>query len=263
MDDQTESKQPRVAPDAGTAPADALAPILERFRAATSPALWEYLKALEEPVSAQADQRRRVGRFEIVRCIGEGGFGKVFEAYDPDNDRKVALKVPNADTMLDADRVRRFLREAHIGSRLRHPHVVNVLEVDSDGVVVFLAMDLCRGPDLARWLAAREGAVDVDTALAILLPIVDVVALAHRQGIVHRDIKPSNILLDLAGDSREAQSPPRQFTPRLSDFGLAKLLDGKSSRHTRSGVAVGTPSYMAPEQADRRLGEIGPWSDVY
>ncbi|MBX9789024.1 MAG: protein kinase [Pirellulales bacterium] len=263
MGDRQQSDELRVPPDAGVVPADALAPILERFRTSTSPALWEYLKGLDEPLSAHADQRRCIGRFEIVRCIGEGGFGKVFEAYDPDNDRKVALKVPSADTLLDSERVRRFVREAQIGARLRHPNVVSVLEVDTDGVVVFLVMELCRGPDLARWLATRDGRVDVDTALEILLPIVDVVALAHRQAIVHRDIKPSNILLDLAGDSRDSKSPPRAFTPRLSDFGLAKLLDGESSRHTQSGVAVGTPSYMPPEQADRRLGEIGPWSDVY
>ncbi len=200
----------------------------------------------------------RVGRFELERELGRGGHGVVFLARDPALNRLVALKVPRPEVLLTADLSRRFLREAYAAAALKHPNLVAVHEVGEDGPLHYIATEYCDGPTLAQW-AQRQDAVPIRDAVRIVAALADGVAEAHRQEILHRDIKPGNVLLEPIADSSHGQL---DFTPKLTDFGLAKLseFDGDA---TRTGVLLGTPSYMAPEQAAGRIQDIKQTTDVY
>ena len=208
---------------------------------------------------------RAFGRFQIVRELGRGGFGVVFLAHDPVLRRDVALKVPRPDALLTPDLRRRFLREAQAAARLTHPNLVAVHEVGEVGPICFIAAAFCDGPTLAAWLRDRAKPAPPRLAAHVVAALADAVHYAHTQGVLHRDLKPSNVLLesnptiaDCAGDDE-----PR-FVPKLTDFGLAKLAEGEAQdAPTRSGAMLGTPAYMAPEQADGRLDEVGPGTDVY
>jgi WD40 repeat protein len=189
----------------------------------------------------------RVGRFELRAALGQGTFGRVYRAYDPALDREVALKVPRHG----ADRpgaVERFLEEARAAARLRHPNVVAVFEVGQADGQWFIASELVDGLPLSARLAEcrpsfRRAAQWVrDLALAL--------EYAHGQGIVHRDVKPANVLID------------RHERAQLMDFGLATRADGDPNRPADEG-RVGTPAYMAPEEAGGRAHAGGPPGDQY
>jgi serine/threonine protein kinase len=178
-----------------------------------------------------------VGRYALIRPIGAGGSGAVYEAFDGSLDRRVALKVRLVPDAHGSGRstVTRFLREARTAAQLRHPNVVSVFDFGIDGDLAYLVMELVEGETLAQRLK-REGALGVSSTLAIMLPILAAVAQLHAHGIVHRDIKPANILL--AG-----QGTPE---PKLADFGLSRFVDEPSSV-TEPGVLLGTPGYTPPE----------------
>jgi WD40 repeat protein/serine/threonine protein kinase len=195
----------------------------------------------------------RVGRFRILRTLGQGGGGIVFLAFDPDLRREVALKVPHLAALLVPEMRRRFLREARAAAQLDHPNLVPLYEVGEFNGVCFLVSAYCRGGSLASWLAARTAPVPVRQAAELSMALADAVQYVHEHGIYHRDIKPGNVLLD----ARESIC-----TPRLTDFGLAKQFDSDSGL-TANGTILGTPSYMAPEQFERRPDNIGPPTDVY
>ncbi len=205
------------------------------------------------------------GRFSIVRELGRGGFGVVFLAEDSMLGRRVALKVPRPEVLVTPEFRRRFLREAEAASRLDHPHIVPVYEVGEEGPACFIASAYCEGLTLAQWLQTQTKPVPVRVASRLVAVLAAAVAHAHERGILHRDLKPGNILLQeregnalaLGGSSEELG-----FLPRICDFGLAKLLD-QVSEETRSGVPIGSPAYMAPEQASGRLREHGPGTDIY
>jgi serine/threonine protein kinase/WD40 repeat protein len=200
---------------------------------------------------------QRLGPFRIERQLGVGAFGVVYLAHDERLRRNVALKLPRASVLADPDLKRRFLHEAEVLARLDHPHIVPVFEAGQIEGTYYLAVGLCDGPSLAEWMSQHPSGIDPRQAVRIILPLTAALSHAHHRDILHRDIKPSNVLLD-----RNPSESGSDFTPRLTDFGLAKIAE-KSSRHTLSGMVLGTPQYMAPEQAAGHLDRIGPATDVY
>ena len=178
------------------------------------------------------------GRFEIVRPLGEGAFGAVFEARMQPMMRRCALKVLHADAVGNAKVAVRFVREARILGEFEHPHVVSVLDVGLHEGTPYIAMELLQGETLAA--RVRQGALPVSEALSVLLPVCSALVAVHERDIVHRDLKPENIML--------ARQATGQVVPKILDFGIAKadLRDGEA---TRSRAIMGTPFYMSPEQA--------------
>lgn len=215
--------------------------------------------------AAPGDQGRGTGvggapalfeRFEILEELGSGGFGFVVRARDRLLGREVALKMPVPERLLDPGDVGLFLREARAAARLNHPGIVRVFDAGELGLLgCFIASEYCHGPSLRRWLRARGEPVSPRVAAGWAEALADAVQHAHERGILHRDIKPDNVILE-PGDG------PGGFRPRLTDFGLAKLIE-EAGEDSASGVRVGTLRYMAPEQAAGRRGEVGPSADVY
>ncbi len=201
-------------------------------------------------------ERPLLGRFEVIDDLGSGGFGFVVHARDRLLGRDVALKMPLPERLLAPENVRRFLREARAAARLDHPHIVRVYDAGELGPLgYFIASEYCPGPSLRRWLRAQNKQVPARLAARWIAALADAVQHAHDRGILHRDIKPDNVIL--AGGPE-----PETFVPRLTDFGLAKMV-AEVGDETRSEARLGTPLYMAPEQAAGRPREVGPATDVY
>ena len=188
------------------------------------------------------------GRYELLGELGRGGMGVVYKARQKDLDRVVALKMILASHLASPDQVDRFHAEARAAARLTSPHIVGIHDVGQYRGQHYFAMEYVSGPSLSQLL--RDGPLNAELAATIVMTVARGAEHLHQQGVVHRDLKPSNILL-----SEEGQ-------PRLTDFGLAKML-GDDGRMTRTGAIVGTPGYMAPEQAAGRADDVGPLSDVY
>jgi serine/threonine-protein kinase len=185
--------------------------------------------------------------YELFEELGRGGMGVVYRARQKSLNRIVAVKrLLRGELASDADQAR-FRGEAQSAARLDHPRIVAVYEV-GDGERPYFSMQLVEGTTLARRLA--EGPIEPREAAELLSKVARAVHYAHQQGVLHRDLKPSNILIDQQGE------------PHITDFGLAKRLDPGASL-TNTGAILGTPSYMAPEQAAGRRGEMGPATDVY
>ncbi|WP_435010202.1 protein kinase domain-containing protein [Tundrisphaera lichenicola] len=190
----------------------------------------------------------RISGYEILEVLGRGGVGVVYKAVHLRLNRAVALKMLLAGSFATRAERLRFSREAEVVAKLRHPNIVQVYDVgDLDGRPYF-TMEFVEGGSLAELIAgtprpARQSA-------ELMATLADAMEAAHNGGIVHRDLKPSNILLTADG------------TPKIGDFGLARHLEVGPSL-TQSGAAVGTPSYMAPEQAQGKSGEAGPAADLY
>lgn len=185
--------------------------------------------------------------YDIVEEIGRGGMGVVYRAAQPSLGREVALKVLQRFGSAAGD-LGRFRAEAMAAARLAHPGIVPVYEVGESRARPYFSMMLVEGQTLAKRLAG--GPLSNREAAGLLLKIADAVRHAHEQGVLHRDLKPSNILLDADG------------APRITDFGLAKRLDAGDGL-TLSGAMLGTPAYMAPEQAAGDRDRTGVWTDVY
>ena len=193
---------------------------------------------------------RFVGKYEILGELGRGGMGVVHLARQPDLNRVVAIKRLLRGASASPDDMARFRAEASAAARLSHPHIVGVYDVGVERDVPFLVMQYVEGTTLARKLA--DGPLPPRAAATLLAPICRAVAHAHERGVLHRDLKPSNILIDLSGQ------------PLVGDFGLAKRIDlGAEFGPTITGAIVGSPSYMAPEQASSRHSTVGPPADVY
>lgn len=191
---------------------------------------------------------KQIGDYELLEVIGRGGMGVVYRARQVSLNREVAVKMIQENRPLNPETRNRFLAEAKATARLDHPCIVPVYEVSEFEGQPFFSMQLIRGRTLADWL--RPGKVSQRQAARIISEVSRAIGYAHSMGILHRDIKPSNIMLDELG------------RVRVTDFGLAKFADSKDSL-TRTGAAVGTLSYMAPEQAAGLSAQIGPRSDVY
>jgi serine/threonine protein kinase/class 3 adenylate cyclase/tetratricopeptide (TPR) repeat protein len=187
---------------------------------------------------------RLLGHYRVLELLGRGGMGVVYRALDARLDRVVALKVLLADTASDTDRTRRFVREAKAASALNHPNIVTVYEIDSAEGIDFIALEYVDGRPLNQVIAGRP--LDPVRALDYASQIADALSAAHAAGIVHRDLKPANIMVTRSS-GRDAI--------KVLDFGLAKRVDALPSdvltlsALTRHGAVMGTPAYMAPEQA--------------
>ena len=188
------------------------------------------------------------GDYELIKELGRGGMGVVFKARQISLNRPVALKMLKADVLATDDELRRFQNEAEAVARLDHPHIVPIFEVGEHHRRRYFTMKLIGGSSLDRKLA--DYAADPRAAARLVATAAAAVHHAHQRGLLHRDLKPANILLD---DRDE---------PHVSDFGLAKRVDGDSEL-TAPGAILGTPSYMSPEQASGRLGAVTTASDVY
>src|SRR5262245_36330173 len=174
--------------------------------------------------------------------------GVVYKARQRSLDRPVALKMLLAGQHAGQKELTRFNREAELIARLSHPHIVQIYEKGERDGIPFLAMEYCEGGTLSKHLAGHPQP-PMEAARAVK-DLAEAVAFAHEQSIVHRDLKPDNVLL--TGDG----------TLKITDFGLALLLD-EQTRLTTHGALVGTPAYMAPEQAAGWYGQLGPAADVY
>lgn len=194
-----------------------------------------------------------VDDYELLEELGRGGMGVVYRAKQISLGREVAIKMILRGRLASQSDFDRFLAEAAATAKLEHPHIVPVYEVgDVDGRPYF-SMQLIEGQTLAD--KVKNGPLPQRRAARIVATVARAIALAHREGVLHRDLKPSNILLTPEG------------TPMVTDFGLAKQAAGDDAAVgvdlTRSGVLLGTPSYMSPEQAGGRRAMIGPASDIY
>ena len=188
----------------------------------------------------------KIGRYRIIRRLGQGGFGRVYLAHDDDLDRPVAIKVPNPERITHPEDVEAFLVEARILAKLDHPHIVPVFDVGrtEDGLC-FVVSKLVEGSDLAvRMGQARPSFRD---SAELVATIADALHYAHTRGLVHRDIKPANILIDASGK------------PCVADFGLAL----KDEDFGKGGGLAGTPAYMSPEQARGEGHRVDGRSDIF
>lgn len=219
----------------------------------------------------------RVGRFTLLRVLGEGGMGVVYEAEQDEPKRPVALKVMHAGTTTSRS-LRRFHREAEVLGRLRHPGIAQIFEsgVDDwgDGAQPYIAMELVEGVELLRFAHERE--LGPRERLSLIALICDAVHHAHQKGVIHRDLKPANILVVETASNPERGSRSGLIDlhgaqPKILDFGIARLLDadsggatpGATSLHTGVGQILGTLAYMSPEQADGSTASIDTRSDLY
>jgi eukaryotic-like serine/threonine-protein kinase len=190
----------------------------------------------------------QLGDFKLERKLGQGGMGTVFLATQTSLDRKVALKTLSPEFAKKPDFVQRFLREARSMARLQHPNVVQVYAADSVSGVNFAAIEFIDGQSMQGWMNELKQ-LSVGDSLHVILVCADALKHAHDQNMIHRDIKPDNILVTSKG------------VVKVADFGLAKALDEDVSM-TQSGTGLGTPLYMAPEQA-RNAKHVDKRSDIY
>ena len=187
----------------------------------------------------------QLGPYQIEEQISKGGMGTVFKAYHPALDRHVAIKVLASRFVSDSSFVQRFKKEAQIVARLEHPHILPVYDFAFDGDTAYLVMKLVEGTSLYAHIGPRG--MSPEKAIEILEPVAQALAHAHRRNIVHRDIKPDNILID------------ESEWVYLTDFGMAKMVTATGP--TGEGTVLGTPEYMAPEQAQGLT--VDPRADVY
>jgi serine/threonine protein kinase len=188
------------------------------------------------------------GDFEVLQEIGRGGMGVVYLARQVSLDRHIALKCIRASALGHEATVRRFETEAMAAAKLQHPHIVAIHEIGEHAGEHWLSMDYVRGPSLAALLRGQPQSPP--RAAVWIGKIANAIHHAHQRGVLHRDLKPSNILIDDAGE------------PQVTDFGLAKLVD-TDSEVTRTGTILGSPHYMAPEQASGRMHQVDARTDVY
>ncbi len=207
--------------------------------------------------------RGHLGRFRLLERLGQGGMGTVYRAEDEADGTVVAIKVLRSDRVTSLAALKRFHKEARLLAEVNNPHVTNLLEVNEDDGLHYLVLEFVSGTNLGDELA-RRGRFDEPTALAVIADVARALEEAHERGIVHRDIKPDNILLGVTSPGVAPPGPESSLTlaVKLSDFGLARhVVESESLNMTEAGGILGTPFYMAPEQAGG--GAIDPRADVY
>jgi serine/threonine protein kinase/tetratricopeptide (TPR) repeat protein len=204
---------------------------------------------LASPPPREASRFPQVAGYEILGELGRGGMGVVYWAWQTGLNRAVALKMLLAGAHAGPQTRARFKVEAEAAARLQHPNIVPIYEIGTHEGLPYFSLEYLEGSSLADQLNA--GPLPVERAVALVEALARALQYAHQKGIVHRDLKPANILLNADG------------VPKITDFGLAKLVVGGDSSPTVTGSIMGTPNYMAPEQAEGRTRDIGPLADVY
>jgi serine/threonine protein kinase/class 3 adenylate cyclase len=245
---------------------------------------------LEDQPLDDAVPRTQLGRFRLLDKLGQGGMGRVYRAEDTADGRVVAIKVLNPDWARNSNALRRFHKEARLLAEVNNPYITNLLEVNEDGGIHYLALEFVPGQSVGKMLKER-GKLEERVALSVMADVARALADAHERGIVHRDVKPDNILIADCGlriadsqakgtcEAREnpqsvvrnpqsespqsaVRNPPSDWHVKLSDFGLARHVDQTESMMvTQKGALLGTPLYMSPEQCSN--GKVEPPSDVY
>jgi serine/threonine-protein kinase len=203
---------------------------------------------LDEPSSSLFELPHQLGDYELQEELGRGGMGVVYKARQISLDRTVAVKMILRGQLASREEEQRFRAEAEAAAKLNHPHVTPVYEVNEHERRLFFSMKYVAGDTLADLLA--EGPLPPRVAAELLEKVARAIHYAHEEGVLHRDLKPSNILIDYDGE------------PHVTDFGLAKRIVGADTL-TKTGAVLGTPAYMAPEQASGDRGRVGPASDGY
>ena len=218
--------------------------------------------------SPDPSSQARVGttlanKYRLKRVLGAGGMGAVYEAENLGTGRRVAVKVMLGQAATSTEMAARFLREARVASRVTHPNIVEVLDLDRDPVdqSPYIVQEFLVGRELADAIRERPGGFEPSEVLEIILPVMRALSAAHALNVVHRDLKPANIfLVEQAGGA---------IVPKIIDFGIAKLTGDDAAAEssdglslTRTGAAMGTPYYMSPEQA-RGVKDIDAQTDVW
>ena len=198
---------------------------------------------------AELPEPRRFGSYLLLKVLGRGGMGVVFQAEQTGLNRIVAVKMIRAGELASEEDVARFHIEARAAAKIEHPNVVRIYEVGEVDGHHYFSMDFLEGRDLSELL--KQGPLAPRRAAHIALQMARAVMAAHDQGFLHRDLKPANLIIDQADHVT------------VTDFGLAKKLGDEGRGFTQTGAALGTPSYMAPEQAAGRWDALGPTCDVY
>jgi eukaryotic-like serine/threonine-protein kinase len=234
---------------------------VEQIRAVIDRFWFEYSSRHDAPAATQADARRaaraeitalatikQCGNYELLHEIARGGMGIVFQARDTRLQRTVAVKMILDRNLASPDAVRRFYAEAEMAASLNHPGIVPIFDVGSHAGHHYFAMGYVEGPTLSAELCRRR--FGMEEAAQLVRDLAQAVHYAHEHGVVHRDLKPGNILLAHSG------------RPQITDFGLAKRTD-RTEQITLAGQILGTPGYMAPEQAAGHVDQSGPAVDIY
>jgi hypothetical protein len=245
-----------------------LAPLPEPQNPAGAPDAVTLVQPVPSQDTPPAGPGSAFGKYTLLAEIGRGGMGVVYRAYQKDLGRPVALKMILAGAHAGAQELARFRTEAEAVARLQHPNIVQIYEVGEQDGLPFFSLEYVDGGSLDQKIdgtpwPSRPAAQLVET-------LARAVHHAHEHGIVHRDLKPANVLLASGGreppedhpHSGGSRPPLADCTPKITDFGLAKKLD-QAQGQTQSGSILGTPSYMAPEQAEGKTHDIGPAADTY
>lgn len=191
---------------------------------------------------------RHLGRFEIESRLGRGAFGDVYLAYDPQLQRRVAMKVPRCERFSSIEDMDIFVQEARTAAGLTHPGIVTIHDVVRDGDLLFIVQEYVEGQDLAKYLMTQNAVLSAEQVVGLLLSIAEGLLFAHQKGFVHRDLKSANILMDA------------QLRPRIADFGLAVH---ETAQRRRRGEQSGTPAYMSPEQVRGETHRLDGRSDIW
>jgi eukaryotic-like serine/threonine-protein kinase len=195
------------------------------------------VETAEAPAVKPADGKLMLGRYEVQRELGKGAMGIVYLGRDPQIGRVVAIKTVALGDEFDAEELaevkERFFREAETAGKLAHPHIVTIYDAGESEGLAFIAMELLRGHDLSRHVKP-DTLLPVTSVIELGAQAADALDYAHAQGVIHRDIKPANLVYERA-----------RRTVKITDFGIARIT---SSSRTRTGLVLGTPSYMSPEQ---------------
>ncbi len=240
--------EPRLSSIPGSAPEPA------------GPAPAETIDYSHQPAAAEPGTQPSIPGYEILEVIGRGGMGVVYKARQKSLKRTVALKMILGGSHAGPGELARFRAEAEAVAQLQHPHIVQIHEIGQHQELPYFSLEFVGGGSLRAKLSATPQLPR--TAAQMVEKLAQAVHAAHQRGIVHRDLKPANVLLAASDPVHGVALGGQHFVPKITDFGLAKRLDDDSGQ-TQTGQIVGTPSYMAPEQAAGKVRQIGPLADVY
>jgi len=228
---------------------DSRVPKLKKLAGETAISSFKKKSDAKIVVSDDLETKPTVGRYEIVGELGQGAMGMVYKARDPKINRMVAIKTIRFSDEFEDQKIKevkeRFFKEAELAGKLSHPSIISIFDVGEDYELTYMAMELLKGKDLEHF-CQKDTLLNLRKVLKIITDTADALDYAHQQGVIHRDIKPANIMvLDKRGI-------------KVTDFGIAKAI---SSSQTRTGIVLGTPNYMSPEQINGR--EIDGRSDIF